>query len=98
MTDAHMTLPEFFAHVDDVKADRLARGVRKVYFQHDTLTPLNVRATWDDIPLAEVPKVGDVLDLPGFGYDGADGRWRVAKVAENGTTSYVVTMTDLEAS
>ncbi len=93
--DGTMSLPEFFDHVDAVQADRLARGVRKIYFQHDTLTPRNVRATWLNIPVAEVPQVGDVLDLPGFGYHGVDGQWRVARVDENGTTSYVVTMTDV---
>lgn len=97
MTDreGNMTLPEFFDHVDAVHADRIARGVRRIYFQHDTLTPNNVRLTWDDIPLAEVPQVGDVLDLSGFGYMGADGQWKVARVEENGATSYVITMTDI---
>ncbi len=95
-SDGNMTLSELFNHVDAVHADRLARGVRKIYFQHDTLTPTNVRATWDDIPVENVPRVGALLALRGFGYDGAGGQWKVARVDENGSTSYVVTMTDVD--
>lgn len=93
--DGTMSLPEFFNHVDAVHAGRLARGVRTIYFQHDTLTPNNIRATWDDIPVENVPRVGAILALRGFGYDGADGQWKVTRVDENGATSYVVTMTDV---
>ncbi len=96
-TEPTMSLPEFFDHVAQVQDDRIARGVRRVYFQHDTLTPHNVRGVWEDVPLDAVPAVGDVLDLAGFGHDGVDGQWRVAAVAPNGPSAVLVTMTDVTA-
>lgn len=49
----------------------------RVYFMHDTLTPHNVRGTWDDV--LAVPSVGDVLTVE-MGYYGARVEWTVAQV------------------
>lgn len=73
----NMTLGEFFDHVADVQQRRRAAGVATVYFTHRTLTPGNVRVVWDEVPLNDVPAEGDVLDVAGGGYMGADGHWIV---------------------
>lgn len=92
-----MSLEQFFDHVDDVQEQMRARGIVTVYFQHDTLTPGNVRATWEDHPVAELPKVGDVLVLPHAGFYGSPGHWRVkdVEILASGAGA-LVTMTDLE--
>ncbi len=94
-SDGTMSLDEFFDHAAQIQSDRIARGVRRVYFQHDTLTPHNVRGVWEDVPVDRLPQTGDVLELGGFGYDGEDGTWRVAAVVPNGPSAVLVTMTDL---
>lgn len=75
--------------------DRVKRGVRTVYFLHNTLTPGNVRATRQNIPLADVPKVGQVVDLPGAGLYGADVQWRVDDVEDTGPAAYTIYCKDL---
>ncbi len=91
-----MTVPDFFNHVDRVRADMQARGVFTVYFEHETLTPNNIRGTWNDAPANTIPKVGDVLTLNHMGYYGCPGIWQVTKVKELASgTAYQVTVADL---
>lgn len=50
---------------------------RHLYLVHDKLTPNNVRAVLD---VDELPRVGDILDLPDAGFNGAPTRWTVSLV------------------
>ncbi|RKR92850.1 hypothetical protein BDK92_7332 [Micromonospora pisi] len=49
----------------------------RIYFQHNTLTPDNVRTTWDNALV--IPAVGDEIPLT-CGYMGAAVTWTVARV------------------
>jgi len=48
----------------------------RVYVVHDTLTPQNVRGTWDDVLV--IPAVGDTFTSP-WGYMGATVDWTVTR-------------------
>lgn len=74
-----ISLEQFFADVARQQHNAVRRGTVTVYFMHRTLTPTNVRATWNDVPVSKVPEQGTVLDMPGAGYMGADARWRVVE-------------------
>jgi hypothetical protein len=75
----NMTLGEFLADVRRIQHARRAAGVATVYFRHRTFCPANVVEVWDDVPLADVPGPGDVIDMAGTGRMGAEGRWRVMR-------------------
>lgn len=88
------SLEQFFDHVDQVQADMRARGVVTVYFQHDQLTPGQVRATREDVPIRDVPEEGAAIDLPHAGYMGAPAHWRVKRVEWLAGPGVVLHMTD----
>lgn len=67
-------------------ADRHGPPTR-IYFMHNTLTPQNVRATWDDA--IEIPAVGDTVALS-CGYMGADVEWTVT--AQQWLNPFAVTL------
>jgi hypothetical protein len=94
MTDP-MTLDQFWDHVTEVQADSRAKGEVTLYFQHQTLTPGIVRATWENVPLYQIPKPGTELSLAGFGYEGTDGIWEVVSTEMHASgTGVTVTMKD----
>jgi hypothetical protein len=75
-----MTLTEFFGHVAEVDDGMRRAGLVTVYFMHDTLSPGNVRFTWDDHPVRKVPEEGDLITSPHGGYMGTPVRWIATKV------------------
>lgn len=77
MTDGSQTLEEFFQEAAQAQQSRRDRGVVQVHFQHQVLEPGATREIWDDVPLADVPAVEAIVDVPGGGYMGSDARWRV---------------------
>lgn len=80
---------------------RMVAGDINVYWQHETLTPSNVRAASygsDHDSGCLVPDVGDVVD--GFhGYMGKPTKVKVTKVEETGqgVRAFVVTVADVVA-
>lgn len=75
-----MTLPEFFTDVACQMNAMREAGLVTVYFQHETITPGNVRFTWEDHPIREVPEEGDLICHPHAGYWGTPARWHITKI------------------
>lgn len=93
------TVEDMFRDADQAHAAMRQRGVVRIYFQHETLTPHNIRATREDVPVRDVPAIGQIVELRGAGYDGADARWVVTgEQWHAGGPSLTLTCADLGAA